>query len=69
MMTRKIKIALMDRNLTARDLADALGCSFQNVYTLLKKDNWTEEQLMKIGDKINCDIEINFINRDTGEKF
>ncbi len=69
MMSKKIKIALIRRNMTGKELAEALGCSSQNIYALLKKDNWSEEQLKKIGDRLNCDIEINFIERDTGEKF
>ena len=69
MMSKKIKIALIRRNMTGKELAEALGCSSQNIYALLKKDNWSEEQLKKIGDRLNCDLEINFIERDTGEKF
>ena len=60
---------MVKRNLNGKDLAEALGCSSQNVYNLLKKDNWNEEQIRKIGDKLNCDVEINFILRDTQEKF
>lgn len=69
MMSEKIKLVMVKRNLNGKDLAEALGCSSQNVYNLLKKDNWSEEQLRKIGDKLNCDVEINFILRDTKEKF
>ena len=69
MMSEKIKLVMVKRNMTGKDLAEALGCSSQNVYALLKKDNWTEEQLRKIGDKLNCDLEMNFKLRDTGEKF
>ena len=54
MMSEKIKLVMVKRDMTGKDLADALGCSSQNVYALLKKDNWTEEQLRKIGDKLNC---------------
>jgi DNA-binding Xre family transcriptional regulator len=69
MMSEKIKLVMVKRNLNGKDLAEALGCSSQNVYNLLKKDNWNEEQIRKIGDKLNCDVEINFILRDTQEKF
>ena len=55
--------------MTGKDLADALGCSSQNIYALLKKDNWTETQLRTIGDKLNCDLEIHFKLRDTEERF
>lgn len=68
MMTEKLKIAMVKRHMNGTDLAEALGCSSQNVYSLMKKNNWNEEQLRKIGDKLNCDIEINLIMRDTKEK-
>ena len=69
MMSEKIKLVLVKRKMSGIDLAEALGCSSQNVYQLLKKDNWTENQLRKIGDKLNCDLEINFRLRDTDERF
>ena len=68
MMSEKIKILMVKRNMTGINLAEALGCSSQNVYALLKKDNWTEKQLRNIADKMNCDLEINFKLRDTEEK-
>lgn len=68
MMSEKLKIAMIKQNMTGIDLAEALGCSSQNVYALLKKDNWTEKQLKAIADKMNCELEINFRLRDTGEK-
>lgn len=69
MMSETIKILLVKRNMTGKELADALGCSSQNIYALLKKDNWTENQLRTIGDKLNCDLEIHFKLRDTEERF
>ena len=68
MMSEKIKIAMIKRNMNGKDLADALGCSTQNIYAHLKKDNWTEEQLRKIGDKLDCDLEISFRLRGTDER-
>lgn len=69
MMSQKIKLVLVKRNMTGKDLADALGCSSQNIYARLKKDNWNEEQLHKIADILNCDLEIGFRLRDTNEHF
>ena len=67
MMTEKIKILMIKRNMNGNDLAKSLGCSSQNIYARLKKDNWTEEQLTKIADALNCDLEIHFKLRDTNE--
>lgn len=69
MMSEKIKLVMVKRNMTGKDLADALGCSSQNVYALLKKDNWSEEQLRKIGEKLNCTLNIGFELNDTHEQF
>lgn len=69
MMSEKIKLVMVKRNMTGIDLAEALGCSSQNVYALLKKDNWNEEQLRKIGEKLNCSLDIGLVLNDTGEKF
>ena len=35
----------------------------------MKKDNWNEEQLRKIANGLNCDLEINFQLRDTNKRF
>lgn len=69
MMSKKIKLVMVKRDMTGKDLAEALGCSSQNVYALLKKDNWTEEQLRKIADKLNCELEMSFKLKDTGDRF
>ena len=69
MMSETIKLVMVKRNMTGKDLAEALGCTSQNIYALLKKDNWSEEQLRKIGDKLNCDLHIGYELRDTHEKF
>lgn len=37
MISEKIKIALIKRKMVGKDLADALGCSSQSIYALLKK--------------------------------
>lgn len=69
MMSKVIKLVLVKRDMTPKDLAKILGCSAQNVYALMKKDNWSEEQLRKIGDSLNCDLEIGYHLRDTDEHF
>lgn len=37
MMSETIKLVMVKRNMTGKDLAEALGCSSQNIYALLKK--------------------------------
>lgn len=69
MMSETIKLVMVKRNMTGKDLAEALGCSSQNIYALLKKDNWSEEQLRKIAEKLNCKLDIGFVLNDTDERF
>ena len=69
MKSEAIKMIMVKRDLNGKKLADILECSPQNVYNLLKKDNFIEEQLCRIADALNCDLEINFVLRDTKEKF
>ena len=69
MMSEKIKLVMVKRNMTGKDLADALGCSSQSVYALLKKDNWSEEQLRKIAEKLDCKLEMGLVLNDTEERF
>jgi len=69
MMSEAIRLVMVKRNKSGRDLAAALGCSSQNIYALLKKDNWNEEQLRKIADALDCDLRMGFELRDTHEIF
>ena len=69
MMSEKIKMIMVKRDVSGADLADTLGCSRQNVWRLLKEDNWNEAQLKKIADRLNCELEINFRLKDTNERF
>ena len=69
MMSEKIKLIRVKRKINSSELANVLECTPQNVSRLFKKDNWTEEQLRKIADRLNCELEINFRLKDTNERF
>ena len=69
MMSEKIKLIMVKRKINSSELANVLECTPQNVSRLFKKDNWTEEQLRKIADRLNCELEINFRLKDTNERF
>lgn len=67
-MSEKIKIVLVKRKKSVTDLAKALNTSSQNLSNKLRNDNFREEELREIADVLNCDLDINFTLRDTGEK-
>ena len=66
-MTEKIKIVLVKRKKTAADLASLLGCSSTNRYNKMKRDNFSEKELIEIGNVLDCDFVGQFKMRDTGE--
>lgn len=68
-MSEAIKLVMVKRDMTGKDIADALGCSSQSIYANLKKNSWNETQLRKIADKLNCELEIGFRLKDTDERF
>jgi DNA-binding Xre family transcriptional regulator len=69
MMSETIKMIMVKRNLTGKDLAEALGCSSQNVYALLKKDRWTLSQLKSLEPVLGAKLYVGFQLNDTKETF
>lgn len=60
-MGEKIKVLLGRKNMSVQDLADLLGQTRQNVNTKLKKDNFNEQDLIKIAEALNVKFEGFFI--------
>ena len=69
MMAEKIKLVLIKRNMSKAQLAEKLGYSSSNLYSKLKKDNFSEAELVKIADALNCTFEADFLLNDTKERF
>ncbi|WKY49254.1 helix-turn-helix transcriptional regulator [Eubacteriaceae bacterium ES3] len=67
-MTEKIKIAMLKRNMSLKDLAEKLDQSPQNISGKLKRDNFKEEELKEIAGALDCTINIEMVMNDTGEK-
>ena len=42
-MTEKIKIALIKKGMSVKDLAASLGCTSQNISGKFKRDNFSEK--------------------------
>lgn len=67
-MTEKIRIMLVKRgNMSEAELARKLGVSPQNLNNKMKRDNFTEADLRKIADALDCEFEMSFRMKDTGE--
>lgn len=65
--SEKIRIALIKKNMTLSALAEALNSSSQNLSAKLKRDNFSERDLEEIAKALNCTLDINFIDNDTGK--
>ena len=67
-MTEAIRIALVKcGNISESELARRIGVSPQNLYSKMKRDNFTEEDLQKIAEALNLKLEIAFVDKETGE--
>lgn len=67
-MAEKVRILLVKRKITVTDLAKRLGMSQSNLSNKLSRDNFNEKELQEIADILNCDLDIGFTLRDTGEQ-
>ncbi|MCL2293662.1 MAG: helix-turn-helix transcriptional regulator [Spirochaetes bacterium] len=68
-MTEKIRILLVKRgNISEAELARRLNISTTNLYNRLKRDNFTDRDLQKIAEVLNCTFKAGFVLNDTGEE-
>lgn len=67
-MTEKIRIMLVKRgNISEAELARRMCISPQNLHNKMKRDNFTETDLMEIAKALDCSLSINFTMNDTNE--
>ena len=67
-MANKIRILLIERYMKIKDLAEQLGYSGNNLSNKLKTDNFSEKELLKIAEILDCDYKAFFVMRDTGKE-
>lgn len=65
----KIKAILKKRGLTAVRLAELLGTSNTNLNNKLQRDNFTEKDIYKIAEALNCSAEVVFVDNTDHEHF
>lgn len=69
MFKEKIELVCVKRQLSKPELAHLLGMSPQNFYRKLKRDNFSEDDMKKVAEALNCRLDITMQLNDTGEKF
>ena len=68
-MALKIRLLLVKKgNMSESELARRTGTNRSNLSLKMKRDNFTEKDLRKIADVLGCDLNIEFVDRETGEK-
>ena len=67
-MVQAIRVAMVKRgNISEAELARRVGVTPQNFNHKMKRDNFTEADLKKIADVLDCSFEASFRLNDTGE--
>ena len=67
-MALKIKIILLERNMTIKELAEKLGTSGNNLSNKLRNDNFKDKELRQIAQALNCDYDGIFTFKDSGKQ-
>jgi len=67
-MSEKIKIALIKRGMTLKDLADKLETTPSNLSNKIRRDNFPENELHEIAKALDCTFNVSLTMNDTGEK-
>ena len=68
-IAKKIKIACVKKDTNVTQLAGKLELSKENFHAQLKRDNFRTNDIERIADTLGYDVEMNFIDRETREKF
>jgi len=63
-MAKKIKMLLVEKDATLSELAEKIGTSQPNLSNKMKRDNFSESELVEIADALGVGFEANFILED-----
>lgn len=63
-MAKKIKMLMVEKDITISELAEKMGTSQPNLSNKLKRDNFSENELNQIAEVLEVKYEPNFILED-----
>ena len=58
MFSKLLKIKLVEMDMTAKELASKLGTTQQNISAKMKRDNFSEKEMLQIAEVLDLDLEI-----------
>lgn len=64
----KIRMICKRRKLSLSALAEKLGSTRQNLSNKLSRDNFTEKEIGEIAAALDCEYEVVFTMKDSGER-
>ena len=65
---KKIKILLVERDMTLTDLSKLLDKHLSTMSDKMRRDNLTEKDLKKIAEVLNYEYDVVFTDKETGKK-
>lgn len=65
--TEKINIIMKRQNMSMTELAKKTDQSRQNLSNKMSRDNFSENDLRLIANALECDLRIQFVDRESGE--
>lgn len=63
MFAKLVKHQLVENDLKVADLARLLDTSYPNIAQKLKRDNFSEREMLDIAEALNCDLVVEFKKR------
>lgn len=66
---KKIKMLLVEREMTLKELSGRLHKAPSTISDKLKRDNFTEKDLREIAEVLGFEYEIVFTDKETGRTF
>lgn len=58
MFSKLLKIKLVEMDMTAKELALRLGTTQQNISAKMKRDNFSENEMLQIAEALDLDLNI-----------
>lgn len=65
----QIKLIAARKGMTMGDIADRTNQTRQNIALAFRRGTYSTDWIEKVAEAMGCDLEIVFIDKETGERF